>query len=91
MVATVLPAASDRAIVVYARREDRVVVIEDKDFGVLAYRDGFFPPAVIRLALPRLLPHEKALRVVQFVQNSASDITGSFHTIELKRTRRRSL
>lgn len=46
-VAEVMPSASDRAVMDFARREQRWVVTYDRDYGDLVFKEGLLPPPAI--------------------------------------------
>jgi len=48
-VVAALPAAPGDDVMALAIADGRVIVTEDKDFGELAFRDGYRPPGMIRL------------------------------------------
>ena len=43
-VSEVMPAASDKEVMAYARREQRWIVTFDRDYGDLVFREGLPPP-----------------------------------------------
>jgi predicted nuclease of predicted toxin-antitoxin system len=87
----VYPGQSDRHVVRLAQAENRVVISEDKDFGELAFRDGLFPIGLIRLALPNLVPADKAVRLLGVLTQKNRRIFGSLIVIEPTRVRIRPL
>jgi predicted nuclease of predicted toxin-antitoxin system len=91
MAASVCPGAPDEAVVALALAEGRVLVTEDKDFGELAFQQGLRPPSLIRLALPRQLPGQKAARIVKALESEGERVQGTVLTVEPGRVRRRSL
>lgn len=52
------PHASDEALLALARREGRVLVTEDKDFGELVFLRGLPHPSIVRLS--GMTPMERA-------------------------------
>jgi predicted nuclease of predicted toxin-antitoxin system len=42
-----MPAASDREVIAYARREGRWILTFDRDYGELVFREGLPPPPAI--------------------------------------------
>jgi hypothetical protein len=90
MASDVCAGAPDEDVVALAVAEDRVLVTEDKDFGELAFQRGLHPVGLIRLALPRQLPAQKAARAVAALAGGV-DARGVVLTVERGRLRRRPL
>jgi predicted nuclease of predicted toxin-antitoxin system len=91
MAADVCPGAPDEDVVALAVDEARVLVTEDKDFGDLAVRQLKRPPGLIRLALLRWSPAQKAARLVAVLGSDGGRVQGAILTIEPGRVRRRPL
>lgn len=87
----VCPGRSDRHVVQIAQLKYRVVISEDKEFGDLAFRDGQFPMALIRIALPDLGSAEKAERLLDVVEMERERLVGHLIVIEPARVRTRPL
>ena len=85
------PGAPDEDVVALAVAEGRVLVTEDKDFGELAFQQGLRPPGLVRLALPRQLPAQKAARIVEALESDGAQAQGAVLTVEPGRVRRRPL
>ena len=90
-VTTACPGASDIQVVALARAEDRIIVSEDKDFGNLVFRNGWWSPGLIRLALPGYWPAEKAARLIKVLAAEETSARGAVLVIEAARTRVRPL
>jgi predicted nuclease of predicted toxin-antitoxin system len=86
-----VPGAADEDVVALAVAEGRVLITEDKDFGELAFRQGLCPAGLIRLALPRQLPAQKAARIVAALKSDGDHVQGAVLTVEPGRVRRRPL
>jgi predicted nuclease of predicted toxin-antitoxin system len=91
MAASTCPGAPDAALVALAVAEGRVLVTEDNDFGALAFQQGLRPIALVRIALPRQQPAQKAARLVQVLQDEVADVQGTILTVEPGRVRGRAL
>jgi predicted nuclease of predicted toxin-antitoxin system len=91
MAATVCPGAPDEEVVALAVAEARVLITEDKDFGELAFQQGLHPAGVIRVALPRQLPAEKAKRLAEVLQAQGGLVQGTMLVVEPARIRSRPL
>jgi hypothetical protein len=91
MAASVCAGAPDEDVVALAVAEGRVLVTEDKDFGALAFQQGVRPAGLIRLALPRQLPGQKAARLAAVLGSDGGRIQGAVLTVEPGRVRRRRL
>jgi predicted nuclease of predicted toxin-antitoxin system len=89
MVASVSPGAPDEDVVALAVAEGRVLVTEDNDFGELAFQQGAYPTGLVRIAMPRSLPAQKAARLVDVL--AGADAQGAVLVMELTRIRRRDL
>src|SRR3990172_1070009 len=46
-VSEAMPAASDKDVMEYARREQRWIITFDRDYGDLVFREGLLPPPAI--------------------------------------------
>lgn len=91
MAASTCAGAPDDAVVALAVAEGRVLVTEDKDFGELAFQQGLRPAGLIRLALPRQLPAQKAAALAKVLESEGEQVQGVVLTVEPGRTRRRPL
>ena len=82
---------TDDEVLEIARREDRLLLTEDKDFGELVFRMKRDLPGVIMLRLPagRWEAHWGRLRVV--IRRHADKFSGCYTVIEQTRVRFRPL
>jgi len=85
------PGMSDRDVLAWARREERVLVTFDKDFGELAYSAGL--PASCGIILLRIPPPRESRGCVALAALIAArgDWPGHFAVIEPGRVRMRAL
>jgi hypothetical protein len=85
------PGMIDREVVAWSRREDRVLLTFDKDFGEIAYRSDL--PAtcgIILFRMPMPASDEAGARLASLV-SARDDWAGSFAVIEPGRVRLRDL
>lgn len=83
--------ASDEAVLVRARNEDRVLVTFDKDFGELVLKRGIRASPGIVLFRTRLDSPAELARRVTSVLASRGDWAGNFSVVEDDRVRMRVL
>jgi predicted nuclease of predicted toxin-antitoxin system len=89
MASSACPGAPDEDVIALAVAEGRVLVTQDKDFGQLAFQRGQRPRGLVRVALPRQRPAEKAATLVQALANEDAD--GVVLTVGPARVRRSAL
>ncbi len=89
LVAKVCRGASDRVVIALALAKNRIVVSEDSDFGTLAFRDGMFPPGVVRPILPGFDVAQKSARLIAVLEAEAANAANAILVVEPSRTRRR--
>lgn len=87
LVAQLMPSSSDREIVLRARSEGSIVITEDKDFGMLCFKDGLHPPGLVRVAMRKLDLTVKTERIVRVVAAEGVQLMGCITTIEPGRVR----
>jgi predicted nuclease of predicted toxin-antitoxin system len=83
--------ASDGAVLEIARREDRILVTEDRDFGEMVVRQRLDAPGVILLELDRLSGEAEAEHVARVIVANEGRLAGNFAVIEPGRIRIRPL
>jgi predicted nuclease of predicted toxin-antitoxin system len=86
-VAEVNGGAKDPAVLELARSEQRVLVTEDKDFGLLAYAGGNQTAGVILIRFPGDARSRLGDAVVSVVREVGDRIAGAFVVIEPGRAR----
>lgn len=84
------PGESDSRIFDIAKRDSRVVLTNDLDFGFLSERERLRPPAIILMRLDRLSRPARADRVVEILHGLGA-LEGHLLTIEPGRVRIRAL
>ena len=85
------PGASDTEVLQQARRDERILLTVDKDFGELVYR---LRRPVLGLILLRLAPEEqtlKAPRLCTFLERESERLDGAFVVLDADKARIRSL
>jgi len=90
--AEVAPAVDDAAVVARARREDRLLLTEDKDFGDLVFRRGAPVPGIVLLRLDPAMHALKQRRLdAAMTRFGETGLRGRYMTIEEARFRSRAL
>ena len=79
--------AEDQTVLALARSEQRVVLTEDKDFGLLAYAGGKQTTGVILIRFPGNARSTLGHAVVSVVRDLGDRIAGAFVVIEPGRAR----
>lgn len=85
------PGASDRDVLATARRDGRILITEDRDFGELIVRQRVEVQGVVLLELDRLSNVAEADRVAAFVSTNVDKLSGNLLVIEPGRVRIRPL
>lgn len=92
LVRDVLPGADDDDVLHLAYAQNRILVTEDRRFGLLAMSSGISPSAgVVIISMGNAAPEEKAQRVRAVVPTLLDSISNSVTVIGRNRIRRRSL
>jgi predicted nuclease of predicted toxin-antitoxin system len=86
-VAELKPAATDDAVLSLARSENRILLTEDKDFGLLAYAGGQQTAAVILIRFPASARKQLGQTAVNLVAEIGERLGGAFVVIEPGRAR----
>ena len=82
------PGAEDQRVIGLARKEGRVLLTEDKDFGRLAYLSGEQPGiGVILLRFPARARQELCGAVLELIRREGSKLEGSFVVLQPGRVR----
>ena len=90
-IAEVAASTDDVKVLDLARREDRVLVTEDKDFGEHVVRGGASVPGVILLRLPARRGIEIAERVMHVIDELGDQLVGKYVVVLRDRIRLRTL
>jgi predicted nuclease of predicted toxin-antitoxin system len=77
-VAEISPRASDEDVLDAARRERRILLTEDKDFGRLVYADAQAMNGVILIRYPSDARSQHPRDVVELVNDRGTDLEGRF-------------
>jgi predicted nuclease of predicted toxin-antitoxin system len=87
-----LATTSDRDILAYARRDNRVIITQDLDFSTLLALAGFSSPSLVTLRLSVTDPDTVTRRLLQVVpQSEAALLGGAAVTVNDNSLRVRSL
>lgn len=85
------PGASDSDVLATAKRDGRILITEDRDFGELVVRQRLDVQGVVLLELDRLSNAAEADRVAAVVSTNVHKLSGNLLVIEPGRTRIRPL
>jgi predicted nuclease of predicted toxin-antitoxin system len=86
-VVEISPRAKDPAVLALARSQSRVLLTEDKDFGLLAYAGGHETAGVVLIRFPGNARSGLGDAVVNVVAELGERIRGAFVVIEPGRAR----
>jgi len=82
------PGAEDQRVIELARKEGRILLTEDKDFGRLAYLSGEQPRiGIILLRFPARARLELCGAVLELIRREGSKLEGSFVVLQPGRVR----
>jgi predicted nuclease of predicted toxin-antitoxin system len=86
------PGMADEDVLALARREARILITFDRDYGMLVYaRHLPSPPAILFLRFRPRTPREPATIVAALLEQSAESLRGFFVVVERGACRRRPL
>jgi predicted nuclease of predicted toxin-antitoxin system len=77
-VGTVMRGAEDEEVLKAARRQGRIIITEDKDFGDLVYRRKLKHRGIILLRLRKSMPREIIRVVAGLIERFGEDLESSF-------------
>jgi predicted nuclease of predicted toxin-antitoxin system len=77
-VAEVSPRADDDAVLELARKEQRILLTEDKDFGQLVYADERATGGVILIRYPSASRASLPAAIVKLIADRGDDLLGRF-------------
>ncbi|MGH9200000.1 MAG: DUF5615 family PIN-like protein [Vicinamibacterales bacterium] len=86
-IAEMNPGAEDELVFVRARSEARVLLTEDKDFGLLAYAGGHETAGVVLIRFPTGVRSSLGQAIVDVVTELGDRIAGAFVVVEPGRAR----
>jgi predicted nuclease of predicted toxin-antitoxin system len=81
------PGADDEAVLAWARSEARVLLTEDKDFGLLAYAHAHETTGVVLIRFPAGSRSALGQTVVDVVQELGNRLVSAFVVVEPGRAR----
>jgi predicted nuclease of predicted toxin-antitoxin system len=70
------PGIGDEAVFGIAQSEGRVLLTNDRDFGVIAEHADIRPPAIVLMRLERLSLHRR----MELVSRTLAELAGSIHS-----------
>jgi len=88
-VSETMPAASDREVMAYARREMRWIVTFDRDYGDLVFREGLPPPPAILFFRQESYPPERPADLVLAMLSDPQQVMGCMVVISEQSVRRK--
>ncbi len=77
----------DRDLIEQAKREQRILITEDKDFGWLVFASHVDSPGVILIRFPGNLRQTLARSILQLVQEQGEQLLGGFIVVQPGRVR----
>lgn len=86
-VVEISPSVEDDVVLAMARSDARVLLTEDKDFGLLAYGGGRETAGVVLIRFPGNARRSLGQAVVKVVAELGSRISGAFVVVEPGRAR----
>ncbi len=81
------PAAKDDAVLALARSEARILLTEDKDFGLLAYAGGQQTAGVVLIRFPADARRQLGRTLVSVVAEIGERLSGAFVVVAPGRAR----
>jgi predicted nuclease of predicted toxin-antitoxin system len=81
------PGTADDAVLALARSEARVLLTEDKDFGLLAYAGGHQTAGVVLIRFPAGVRSTLGQAIIDVVAELGDRLSGAFVVIEPGRAR----
>jgi predicted nuclease of predicted toxin-antitoxin system len=91
LVRDIIPGASDEDVLEFAQGQNRIMLTEDRRFGLLAINGSRPSCGVVILTLDKFSPAERAKRVRDVLPSLVNEIGGSVLVIGPTRVRRRPL
>lgn len=88
-VSEVMPAASDKEVMEYARREQRWIVTFDRDYGDLVFREGLLPPPAILFFRQEPYPPDRPADLVLAMLSEPQQAEGCMVVISERNIRRK--
>jgi predicted nuclease of predicted toxin-antitoxin system len=86
-VSEISPRLSDEDVALWARREERIPLTEDKDFGQLAFASGDPSGSVILIRFPAGARTALPPAVLEIVDRLGDQLSGSFTVVQPGRVR----
>lgn len=84
-----MPAVSDKAVLEFARREQRWIVTFDRDYGDLVFREGLLPPPAILFFRQEPYPPDRPADLVLAMLSEPQQAEGCMVVISERNIRRK--
>lgn len=84
-----MPSISDKAVLEYARKEQRWIVTFDRDYGDLIFRDGLLPPPAILFFRQEPYPPDRPADLVLAIVSAPEQALGYMVVISEQTIRRK--
>ena len=82
-----MPGAADESVLALAKTEHRILLTEDKDFGLLAYAEGRETAGVVLIRFPASTRTSLGQAVIDLVNQVGGRMGGTFIVLEPGRAR----
>jgi predicted nuclease of predicted toxin-antitoxin system len=86
-VSEIMTRSVDRDLIEQAKREQRILITEDKDFGWLVFASHLNSPGVILIRFPGDLRQTLARSILKLVQDQGEKLPGGFIVVQPGRVR----
>lgn len=90
-VTDIIPGASDKKVLEFAEKENRILITNDKDFGELIFRLNKPSSGVILLRLKNDSPKNRQKYIINLIEGLSSKLKSSFAVVTEGRTRIRKI
>lgn len=86
-VAEISPGISDEEILAWSTREQRILIVEDRDFSELVFRDKQAAHGIVFVRIGDEFRLKKADRITELVKNQADELAGAMTALTLDKIR----
>jgi len=83
--------AKDSEVLLYAQKENRIILTFDRDYGELIYHYGFFAYGVVYFRFEPEYPEEPAERLLKILDLGEIELLDKFTVVERDRIRQRKI
>lgn len=88
-IAEMAPSVDDDAVFSLARQQGRILLTNDKDFGLIAEHATIRPPAVVLMRLERVAPPSRVRIALRAIAQLGESMNGQFIVVEPNQLRSR--